>query len=175
MLIHDGHCYEVSRAVVELLDCLRQCATRQEAVATFVEKRHGAYSVDQVEKQIATTYVDPILTVSKSSTVKRTFIYQRELLPAVVIDKFSDMFRLLFHKTVIWPVICIAIVADIWFSGRQTICVRPFIWRLLYKFRSWYGFRSLLGSVHAGDEADPHRYWRRGRNAVLSAWPCRRL
>lgn len=89
--------------------------------------------MDQVEKQIATTYVDPILTVSKSSTVKRTFIYQRELLPAVVIDKFSDMFRLLFHKTVIWPVICIAIVADIWFSGRQTICVRPFIWRLLYE------------------------------------------
>lgn len=175
MLIHDGHCYEVSRAVVELLDCLRQCATRQEAVATFVEKRHGAYSVDQVEKQIATTYVDPILTVSKSSTVKRTFIYQRELLPAVVIDKFSDMFRLLFHKTVIWPVICIAIVATFGSpAGKQSVS------DLLYgdysmKFRSWYGFRSLLGSVHAGDEADPHRYWRRGRNAVLSAWPCRRL
>lgn len=114
LLIHDGHYYEVSHAVVELLDCLRLCSTRQEAVAAFVEKRHGAYSADQVEKLIA-TYVDPILTVSKSSTAKRTFIYQRELLSAAVIDKLSDMFSLLFHKAVIWPVICVAIAADVWF------------------------------------------------------------
>ena len=54
--------------------------------------------------------IEPIL--SASAVKKRTFLYERELLLAAQIDRFSDKFRFLFHRTYMGLLFFIAIAAD---------------------------------------------------------------
>lgn len=110
LLICNGRYYEASAAVVELLDCLKRTATRDEAIAAYIRTHRGLYTPEQVEKLID-TYVDPLLSES-GVAAKRTFIYDRELLPAKMIDRFSDTFSFLFLKPVFLPVIFLALLAD---------------------------------------------------------------
>ena len=112
-LLHcNGRYYEVSPAVAELISCLQECEIQEEAIQAYIHKRQGIYSAEQVEKLID-QYIEPVL--SASAVKKRTFLYERELLPAAQIDRFSDKFRFLFHRTYMSLLFFIAIAADAYF------------------------------------------------------------
>lgn len=99
--------------MVDLIRCLQQEATREKAVAAFIEKQKGVFSYAQVE-DVITRLIQPMFA-DDAKPRKRTFLYERELFSASVIDRFSDACSFLFRKTVMFPLMIAVLAADICF------------------------------------------------------------
>lgn len=113
LLVCNGRHYEAGTPMVDLIRCLQQEATREKAVAAFIEKQKGVFSYAQVE-DVITRLIQPMFADGEKSR-KRTFLYERELFSASVIDRFSDACSFLFRKTVMFPLMIAVLAADICF------------------------------------------------------------
>ena len=96
LLVYNGRHYEAGAPVVDLIRCLQQENTQEEAVVAFVEKKKGMFSCAQVE-DVITRLIQPMFADGEKSR-KRTFLYERELFSASAIDRFSDTCRLMFAR-----------------------------------------------------------------------------
>lgn len=112
LLSYNGHYYEATLPLVELLEELQQNSDMETAVAAYVERKAGKYTPKQV-KQAIDKFIVPILTAS--SAKKRIFLYERELFSSVAVDRFSDIFRFLFHRVCMLPLLVITVMLDVWF------------------------------------------------------------
>lgn len=113
LLVCNGRHYEAGAPVVDLIRCLQQENTQEEAVVAFVEKKKGMFSYAQVE-DVITRLIQPMFADGEKSR-KRTFLYERELFSASAIDRFSDTCRLMFRKGVMLPLMAAVLAADVWF------------------------------------------------------------
>lgn len=113
LLVYNGRHYEAGAPVVDLIRCLQQENTQEEAVVAFVEKKKGMFSYAQVE-DVITRLIQPMFADGEKSR-KRTFLYERELFSASAIDQFSDTCRLMFRKGVMLPLMAAVLAADVWF------------------------------------------------------------
>lgn len=113
LLVCNGRHYEAGTPLVDLIRCLQQEATREKAVAAFIEKQKGVFSYAQVE-DVITRLIQPMFA-DDAKPRKRTFLYERELFSASVIDRFSDACSFLFRKTVMFPLMIAVLAADICF------------------------------------------------------------
>ena len=113
LLVYNGRHYEAGAPVVDLIRCLQQENTQEEAVVAFVEKKKGMFSCPQVE-DVITRLIQPMFADGEKSR-KRTFLYERELFSASAIDRFSDTCRLMFRKEVMLPLMAAVLAADVWF------------------------------------------------------------
>lgn len=113
LLVYNGRHYEAGAPVVDLIRCLQQENTQEEAVVAFVEKKKGMFSCAQVE-DVITRLIQPMFADGEKSR-KRTFLYERELFSASAIDRFSDTCRLMFRKGVMHPLMAAVLAADVWF------------------------------------------------------------
>lgn len=112
-----GHHYEANELVVELLCALQEEPDREAAIARFV-RGHGAdrYTPEQVAEAVGRT-IDPLLEEQEE---RKTFLYQRELLSAEAVDRFSDRLGFLFRLPVMLPVLALGAAADAWFFATTT-------------------------------------------------------
>ena len=113
LLVYNGRHYEAGAPVVDLIRCLQQENTQEEAVVAFVEKKKGMFSCAQVE-DVITRLIQPMFADGEKSR-KRTFLYERELFSASAIDRFSGTCRLMFRKGVMLPLMAAVLAADVWF------------------------------------------------------------
>lgn len=113
LLVCNGRHYEAGTPMVDLIRCLQQEATREKAVAAFIEKQKDVFSYAQVE-DVITRLIQPMFA-DDAKPRKRTFLYERELFSASVIDRFSDACSFLFRKTVMFPLMIAVLAADICF------------------------------------------------------------
>lgn len=111
LLSCNGLYYEASLAFTELVETLQQYQTEEEGIAAYVHKKEGKYTQEQV-RQVINKFVKPLFVVKEK---KRTFLYEKELFSAVTIDKFSDLFRILFNRLCMAIVLFITILLDMYF------------------------------------------------------------
>lgn len=111
LLSYNEQYYEAGYHIVDLLTELQEKPTEEEAVSSYVHRREGKYTTEQVYK-IINLFITPLFSSQKK---KRTFLYEKELFTAQTIDKFSDMFRFLFNKIYMTIVFITALVLDIYF------------------------------------------------------------
>lgn len=103
--------YEAGYPIVDLLTELQEKSTEEEAVSSYVRKREGKYTPEQVQ-QIISRFITPLFSAKKK---KRTFLYEKVLFAAQTIDKFSDTFSFLFNKIYMIIVFISALALDIYF------------------------------------------------------------
>lgn len=111
LLSCNGHYYETSYPIVELLTELQEYSTEEEAICSYVRKRRGKYTSEQV-CQIINKFITPLFSTQKK---KRTFLYEKELFAVQTIDKFSDTFQFFFNKIYMAIVFISALALDIFF------------------------------------------------------------
>ncbi len=111
LLSCNGQYYEASLAVVELVEMLQQYQAEEEGIAAYIHSKEGKYTSEQV-RQAIDKFVMPLFVVKKK---KRTFLFEKELFSATVIDKFSDTFSFLFNKVYMMIVLAATIVLNIYF------------------------------------------------------------
>lgn len=113
LLSCNGIYYEVNDSIVEIIRALQCCDSKEEAISFFLKERQGKYTKEQIT-QLVDNYISHIL--SKTSTLSnKAFIYQKELLPASSIDRFSDAFRFVFQRSFMWVITTITLLLDIYF------------------------------------------------------------
>lgn len=78
--------------MADLIRCLQQENTQEEAVVAFVEKKKGMFSCAQVE-DVITRLIQPMFADGEKSR-KRTFLYERELFSA---SAFADHYTIGFN------------------------------------------------------------------------------
>jgi putative peptide zinc metalloprotease protein len=111
LLSHNGKYYEVSHAIIELVEELQQYKEEETAIVAYIQKKEGKYSPEQVRKVIEKFIVPILHAVPK----KQTFLYEKEVLSAEAIDQFSDLFRFLFHKVYMAVILAGMLVLNTWF------------------------------------------------------------
>ena len=111
LLSCNGQYYEASLPIVELVKVLQEYPMEEEAIATYISRKEGKYTPEQVQLIIG-KFISHLFT---SKEKKRTFLYEKELFSASTIDKFSDAFRFLFNKTYMLAVLTITILLDAYF------------------------------------------------------------
>lgn len=108
---YNGQYYEASYAIVELVEELQKHEEKEMAIGEYIRKKEGKYTKEQVQDVIE-KIIAPIFRVGPK---KRTFLYEKELFSAETIDKFSVMFRFLFHKEYMALVLVVMMALDTWF------------------------------------------------------------
>ena len=78
---------------------------------SYIKKKKQRYSTDQVVHLID-KFVVPIISLKKDNA---TFLYEKELFAASIIDKFSDVFRFLFRDIYMWILLILTLLMDIYF------------------------------------------------------------
>lgn len=111
LLSCNGVYYESGTSVVELLTELQKYSIEEEAIASYVQKKNGKYTSEQVY-QIIGKFITPLF-FQNSLKQKHTFLYEKELFSASTIDKFSDRFSFLFNQTYMGIVFAIMLALDI--------------------------------------------------------------
>lgn len=113
LLIYNGLYFEAGEAVIELLSCLQDKSSEEEAIAVYIEKKGGIYSYEDVQKLIIYC-IEPIFT-KKASVKKQIFLYQHELVPSATIDRYSNLFHILFRPLYMYLFMVITIALNIYF------------------------------------------------------------
>lgn len=113
LLIYNGQYYEASAPVAELLSFLQEGDTPEKAIKNYITEKNYIFSYGEVEELI-TRYINPILT-PKDKSIKKTFLYERELFPSTAIDRFSDRFRFLFNLKWIYLFMGIVLALNTYF------------------------------------------------------------
>lgn len=110
LLSYNGLYYETGYPIIELLTELQRYP-KEEAIFSYIKKKEGKYTSEQVQ-QIICKCINPLFSAPKK---KRTFLYEKELFATQTIDKFSDTFRFLFNKVYMAIIFICALVLDIYF------------------------------------------------------------
>lgn len=111
LLSYNGQYYEANHSIVELLNLLQESSTKEEAISSYIQKKKGKYTFHQVEK-IIDKLITPLLSFSSS---KHSFLYEKQLFSANIIDKYSDSLRFLFNNIYMSTILVIAIILDLFF------------------------------------------------------------
>ena len=74
LLSYNGQYYEASLPIVELVKVLQESPVEEEAIATYVNRKEGKYTSEQVE-QIISKFITPLFS---SKEKKRTFLYEKD-------------------------------------------------------------------------------------------------
>lgn len=118
LLSYNGQYYEASHAIVELVGELQRHEEEEAAIGSYIRKKEGKYSLEQV-REVIEKFITPIF---RAVPKKQTFLYEKELFSAGAIDWFSDQFRFLFHKAYMAVVLAVMLLLDAWFSSLPPIC-----------------------------------------------------
>mgnify|MGYP006910854620 CR=1 FL=1 len=110
LLSCNGQYYEAGYPIIELLTELQKYS-EEEAVSSYIKKKDGKYSREQV-LQIISKFIAPLFSSKKT---ERTFLYEKELFTASTIDKFSDTFRFLFNRIYMAIIFIFASILNIYF------------------------------------------------------------
>ena len=111
LLTYEGSYYDASLSLVELIRELQSNQTEDEAIISYIKKQNGKYSSDQI-RAVIDKYLLPIFEQKKK---RSTFLYEKELFSAKIIDKFSDKFKFLFYPKYMISILSLAIILDIYF------------------------------------------------------------
>lgn len=103
--------YEVSSSIVDLIMELQKQSSKEEAIKSYGGK-NKKYTYVEIELVI-NKFIDPILIDKKDK--KNTFLYEKELLPASLIDKFSNQYCFLFKKQYMYFFFLLMLVGDLCF------------------------------------------------------------
>lgn len=114
LLVCNGQYYEANHSIVELLQTLRAHEEEKEGIASYILLKNNRYTVEQVEIIIA-NYIRPLLQKEASPQKRKTFLYEKELLTAMSIDKFSNLFSFLFNKRYMVTVLVTTLMLDLYF------------------------------------------------------------
>lgn len=114
LLVCNGQYYEANHSIVELLQTLRAHEEEKEGIASYILLKNNRYTVEQVEIIIA-NYIRPLLQKEVSPQKRKTFLYEKELLTAMSIDKFSNLFSFLFNKKYMVTVLVTTLMLDLYF------------------------------------------------------------
>ena len=104
--------YEISLPLAVLIHELQQNCTKEDAIVAYIEKMNGKYSLEQVD-HIINRFITPL--IQKSEKKKSSFLYEKELFSPDTIDRLSDKFKFLFHKTCIAFILSVAVCLDVLF------------------------------------------------------------
>ena len=85
LLSYNGQYYEATYPIVELLTELQKYSTKEEAVFSYIQKKEGKYTSDQIQLVIE-KFITPLFSMKKK---KNTFLYEKILFTAPVIKKLS--------------------------------------------------------------------------------------
>lgn len=113
LLMYNGLYFEAGEAVVELLSCLQEENSEEEAIAVYMEKKGGKYSYEDVQKLIVHC-IEPIFT-QKSNMKRQIFLYEHELVPSATIDRYSNLFHILFRPLYMYLFMIATIVLNMYF------------------------------------------------------------
>ncbi len=110
LLSCNGRYFEVNQPLAELLTDLQQNETQEAAIQTYINKKEGKYTFEQTESLIK-KHIDPLLTIPKEKEC--TFLYEKELLTAATVERFSKRFSFLFNRKFMWSLLSMATIMDI--------------------------------------------------------------
>lgn len=111
LLSYNGEYYEAGSPIVELLTELQKYSTKEEAVFSYIQKKNGKYTPEQIQ-QVIEKFITPLFSMKKK---KSAFLYERELLATSAIDKFSDKYQFLFNKIYVMIVFTLTLILDTYF------------------------------------------------------------
>lgn len=112
LLVCNEQYYEANYPIVELLTDLQHYPTQEEAISSYISKKEGKYTHEQVT-HIITKFIIPLF--SNNTEKKRTFLYERGLFSVAAIDKFSDTFYFLFKKVYMLSFLTLTLLLDMHF------------------------------------------------------------
>lgn len=111
LLSCNGIYYEANDSIVELIKALQSHDSKEEAISSYLKEKQGKYTTEQITK-LVDNYISHIL--NKTTVLSnKTFIYQKELLPASTIDHFSDACSFIFQRLFMWIITIITLLLDI--------------------------------------------------------------
>lgn len=113
LLSCNGIYYEANDSVVELVKALQCKDSKEEAISFYIKEKQGKYTTEEIT-QLVDNYISPILDKTASFTNK-TFIYQKDLLPASAIDRFSDACSFIFRHSFMWSITTITFLLNLYF------------------------------------------------------------
>lgn len=111
LLSYNGEYYEVTLSIVELLIELQKYPTKEEAIFSYIQKKKGKYSPEQVQ-QVIEKFITPLFSMKKK---KSTFFYEKMLFTAPVINKFSNRCQFLYKKTNMVVILALTLLLNIYF------------------------------------------------------------
>ena len=111
LLSCNGQCYETGYSLIELITELQDNPTEEEAISAYIRKKEGKYTPEQV-RHIIGNFIQPLFSASKKNY---TFLYEKQIFSACIIDKFSDSFRFLFKRGYMIIIFSLTIVLDVYF------------------------------------------------------------
>ena len=113
LLSCNGIYYEANYSIVELIKALQCHDSKEEAISFYLKEKQGKYTKEQIT-QLVDNYISHIL--SKTTVLSnKTFIYQKELLPASAIDCLSNALRFIFRRSFIWIITITTLLLDTYF------------------------------------------------------------
>ncbi len=111
LLSYNGNYFEANHSIVELLNLLQESSTKEEAISSYIQKKKGKYTFQQIEKVI-NNIITPLFS---ASSPKHSFLYEKQLFRANIIDKYSDILRFLFNNIYMSTILVITIILDLFF------------------------------------------------------------
>lgn len=111
--------FEVSAVVAELLSVIKISGSREEAVRLYAEMKEGRYSEEEIGRLIDKC----MASFSASLKVNKPFIFKFELLTGERIRRLTRGFRFLFEKKVMFPLLAVFFLLDVYFYFSGTSLV----------------------------------------------------
>ena len=103
-----GQYYEAGVVVANLITTLKEYGTEDEAIKAFLRNNNNRYTIEQIRDAIK-KYIAPM---QENKGGVKQFLYQKEILSAGYVDRFSDALKLLFNKYIMVSVIFVALTLD---------------------------------------------------------------
>ena len=103
-----GQYYEVGVVVANLITTLKEYGTEDEAIKAFLRNNNNRYTIEQIRDAIK-KYIAPM---QENKGGGKQFLYQKEIMSAQHVDRFSDALKLLFNKYIMVSVIFVALTLD---------------------------------------------------------------
>lgn len=154
-LTYNEQYYETGYPVVELLTELQEYSTEEEAISSYILKKEGKYTPQQV-RQIIEKFIMPLFAGKKK---KHSFLYEKKLFSASAIDKFSDMCRFLFNKKYMAVVFTLALLLDAYFFMTTNGLFRFNIKVNIYMVAGLLAFMLLSSFFHELGHASACKYF----------------
>lgn len=103
-----GQYYEAGVVVANLITTLKEYGTEDEAIKAFLRNNNNRYTIEQIRDAIK-KYIAPM---QENKGGGKQFLYQKEIMSAQHVDRFSDALKLLFNKYIMVSVIFVALTLD---------------------------------------------------------------
>lgn len=103
-----GQYYEAGAVVANLITTLKEYGTEDEAIKAFLRNNNNRYTIEQIRDAIK-KYIAPM---QENKGGGKQFLYQKEIMSAQHVDRFSDALKLLFNKYIMVSVIFVALTLD---------------------------------------------------------------